>query len=83
MPEACTGETWDHDTDPATRCAERTVCVAGQYVAAEGGATSDRACTSCASGAFSKASNAARCTPWRNCLAGSYVQNAPSAIEDR
>ena len=65
----CAAGTWDHDADPATVCAAKTTCLAGQRVSAEGSTTSDRTCAGCTAGTFSAASNAATCT---SCAAGSY-----------
>ncbi len=75
--------TWDHDADPSTACAERTACAAGSAVAADGDATTDRACEACADGSFSAETNAASCSAWTECAAGEYVSNTPSATEDR
>ena len=79
----CVPGTWDHDSNPATACAAKTTCMAGNYVANEGTTTSDRTCASCASGTFSTVTDAATCTAWSTCLAGSYVTNTPSTTVDR
>ena len=75
--------TWDHDGDPATACSSRTACAAGTYVMAEGNATTDRSCSSCASGSYTATANSASCTAWQDCLAGTYVSNTPSDTVDQ
>ena len=72
----CAAGTWDHDADPATVCAAKTTCLAGQHVVAEGSTTTDRTCAGCTAGTFSAASNAASCT---NCAAGSYSATGASS----
>src|SRR5690606_21084200 len=53
----CAAGTWDHDGVPATACAPKPQCVAGQYVSSEGSATVDRSCEICEAGTFSAGSN--------------------------
>ncbi len=80
---ACTEGTWDHDGDPATTCAARTTCVAGQYVSDEGDATTDRSCEACPEDTFSTIANEGSCTPWTECPEG-YTEDTPaSATSDR
>ena len=80
---ACGGDTWDHDSDPATVCAAKTTCIAGQYVVSDGTATADRACSVCAAGSFSTTENASSCTPWMTCEAGQYLSGEGTATADR
>lgn len=82
-PTACDPDTYDHDDDPSTTCRARTVCEAGQYVADDGSANSDRVCASCAPGTFSSVSNALACTPWTSCSWTELEAEAPSATADR
>ncbi len=81
--EDCPAGTWDHDANPATECAAKTDCAAGEHVSAEGDTTHDRSCTGCASGSYSTTLNALSCTTWATCAAGTHVSNTPSAIENR
>jgi len=67
----CNNGTWDHDGNPATCCSTWTACAAGQYIAHLGNATTDRGCSSCASGTFSAALNSPSCSPWKTCAPAS------------
>ncbi len=58
----CQSGTWDSDQNSATACAAWTNCLPGQYVSAAGAATTDRQCTSCATGTTSTTTNALSCT---------------------
>ena len=80
---ACTGDTWDHDGSAATDCQAKTRCVAGQYVAGSGSATTDRTCSSCGTGTYSDTANASTCTTWSVCQAGTYMVAAGTSITDR
>ena len=61
---ACPADTWDHDGNPATACAARTVCARGERVTDDGSATTNRTCAACTAGTFSATSNAAACAAW-------------------
>ncbi len=78
----CAAGRWDHDTDPATPCVERTVCLAGAYVADEGDALNDRECDDCASGTFSTGTNAQECQSFSECEPGTYLAAEGSASSD-
>jgi hypothetical protein len=80
---ACGGSTWDHDGSPATACATRTDCGAGQSVVSDGNATTNRTCAACTGETYSTATNAPSCTPWAVCAAGTYVSTAGSAAVNR
>ena len=74
MPASpCSAGTWDHDGDPSTPCALQTDCVAGQYVADPGDATTNRTCALCAAGTYSSGTNDVSCT---DCAAGSYADTS-------
>jgi hypothetical protein len=64
-------------------CTTFTVCEPGTYVAAEGTPMSDRVCSLCSSGTYSRIQNAPSCMPWSVCPAGTYVSNAPSRTINR
>ena len=64
-------------------CTAWAECIAGQYVAREGSAATDRDCSGCTSGTFSIEANAPLCVAWTTCAAGTYVSNTPSATTDR
>ncbi len=81
--EPCAGGTWDDDANPATACIAWSSCVAGQHVATEGTATTDRSCVSCTSGTFSTTTNASTCSPWSTCAPGTYVSAPGSTTSDR
>jgi hypothetical protein len=81
--ESCEDGRWDHDANPATECVERTLCLAGQYVASEGDADNDRQCAACTSGHVSVDLNAQDCRPFSNCQPGEYISVAGSARIDR
>jgi hypothetical protein len=51
-------------------------CAPGEYVKAEGTATTDRECAPCEAGSFSSVDNASSCTPWTVCSPG-YIQAEP------
>jgi hypothetical protein len=70
---SCGGGTWDHDLDASTPCSAWKTCLPGEYVAATGSATLDRACSACALGTFSTTSNTASCTTWTNCAPGTFM----------
>lgn len=80
---ACVDGKWDHDQDPATECVAKTNCVSGQYVIAEGSATVDRRCATCAQGHYSMTENASACTGWTNCTAGQHVATPGSTTADQ
>ncbi|MCA9579009.1 MAG: hypothetical protein H6726_03410 [Sandaracinaceae bacterium] len=80
---ACTGGTWDHDSDPATACAPRTDCAAGQSVVSDGDATTNRTCAACTAGTYSTGTNAASCVAYSECVAGTYVSTAGTATNDQ
>jgi hypothetical protein len=82
-PQTCASGTWDHDEDPATACATKTACVAGQYVAEAGSATTDRTCDTCESETYSTSANAGSCIPWTDCEAGEYISEPGSTATDR
>lgn len=80
---ACSGETWDHDSSPATSCATRTECLPGTYVTNAGDATTDRACDDCVSQEFSADSNADSCAPWATCDDETWEEVEPSPSQNR
>lgn len=79
---ACAAGTWDHDGSPATECTEWTTCEAGEYIAEEGTATTDRACSPCASGTFSMTVDSAECLPASVCAAGTVQITPATATTD-
>lgn len=79
----CGEADWDDDADPATACAPFTDCVAGERVAAEGDATTDRTCAACADGTFTDTTNATECAPYSDCEPGELFTTEPSASMDR
>jgi len=63
----CADGTWDHDANPATCCSTWATCPAGKYVSRPGTASTDRECSSCAAGSFSRFPDAPKCEPWTVC----------------
>lgn len=80
---ACPSGMWDHDQDASTPCIVMTSCAAGQFVAEEGNATSDRQCEFCTSGTFSDQDNAESCGSWATCEAGTYVRVQGTSASNR
>jgi hypothetical protein len=66
LKEACPSGMWDDDQRADSVCVQHASCAPGEYVSAEGTATSNRDCTACPRGWLSNASNATSCT--RNAL---------------
>lgn len=62
-PTPCDDGTWDHDANPTSACVSWTECVANEFVAHPGSATTDRICEACPVATFSRAPNASACTP--------------------
>jgi hypothetical protein len=52
-------------------------------VANDGSTTTNRTCAACGAGAFTTTTNAAICTGWTSCAAGSYVSSAGTTTSDR
>lgn len=82
-PIACTSDEWDDDADSSTPCAERTSCIAGQWVRDSGSTVQDRACEPCANSTFSSTVDAPGCSPWTACSLGEYVKQAGTASTDQ
>ena len=81
-PQACNGETWDHDADPSTACAAVSNCPAGTYIVEAANSLRDVVCDACPSGSFSATANATQCTSWQTCIPGSYVRTAGTTTSD-
>jgi hypothetical protein len=81
--QACTGDTWDHDGNPASACLARTSCGPGHSVAADGNAITDRTCAACPSGTYASDTNAATCSDWTPCQPGQYATLSGSPVRDR
>jgi hypothetical protein len=79
----CGGSSWDHDSNPATACAPKTTCLAGQRMDSAGSATADRTCVTCGPETFNTTENSQFCVAWTTCSAGSYVTGVPSATSNR
>lgn len=79
----CDGDTWDHDMDPATACATRSACVAGEYVTDDGNAVTDRTCSPCPPGTFTPGRNEHECTAWTECGPGTYVSQQGGSATNR
>src|SRR5690606_1480465 len=80
---ACGGTTWDDDGSSATACVAKSNCGAGQYVANNGSATTDRSCAACGAGTFSTVTNAVACSDWTDCQPGTYVSQAGTSSSNR
>lgn len=78
----CGSEQWDNDANAATPCVDKTVCLAGKYVADAGSSTTDRTCSDCVEG-YSVNSNAEECDDWSTCERGQYVVSAGTTQVDR
>jgi formylglycine-generating enzyme len=65
------------------QCLPFANCAPGQYVASEGTSTADRVCSTCPSGSFSLATNAATCETWTSCGPGTFAQSAGTSTSDR
>ena len=57
--------------------------MAGNYVSANGSATSDRVCNSCGSGKFTNASNLNECLNWTECESSEIIIVNGSNTADR
>lgn len=82
----CAAGTWDHDGSPATACAAKTTCNAGQYISSAGTTTTNRICSSCAAGKYSTGTNAGSCTTCTaacSAAAGTFESTACSATTNR
>ncbi len=66
----CLSESWDHDSNPATACAERAACAAGTRVDNPGSATVNRTCADCSAGTYSSLLNVPSCEA---CPPGTYA----------
>jgi predicted outer membrane repeat protein len=64
-------------------CFGWTSCTAGNYVSANGSATSDRVCNSCGSGKFTNASNLNECLNWTECESSEIIIVNGSNTADR
>jgi hypothetical protein len=67
----------------AFSCTAWSNCIAGQKIAANGTATTDRTCVACPSGQFATASNQNTCTNWTNCSAGYRISANGTNNTDR
>ena len=80
---ACTGDTYQ-DKAQQTTCEQRSMCGAGEFVAAAHTQTSDTQCAVCTSGFRSEAAHLqTECAEWTKCVAGEYVQTAGTVSSDR
>lgn len=61
------------------KCHRYKNCHPGEYVFAEGTATTDRQCKPCTNG-FSTVPNSERCTPFRACQPGTYPAKAEESL---
>jgi hypothetical protein len=79
----CCEETFNNNGDGA--CQDwQAGCVAGRFQLQQPSATQDRICSSCMTGQFSTATNAASCTQWRpQCGPGEYQAVVPTETRDR
>src|SRR5262249_43370531 len=80
--QACTGRTWDDDSNPGTACTPWAHCVTGEAIAVPGSPTNDQTCAPCASGTFSGQLDAAACAPWTTCAPGSFIRTPGTDISD-
>jgi hypothetical protein len=80
---ACDGDSWDHDHDPVTACVARRNCVSGEYVSDNGSPVTDRTCSPCGEGKFSRGSNERECKAWTVCEPGKYMSKSGGTSTDR